>query len=934
MNKRIALPLFLLVLFAPSLSLAAGAPFEIPAGDKSLEVFLNALFGPLVGGSDAGSNPLGPMFGVLNGVVLSVAGVMVAYQMLAGTLATAHEGEVLGRRWSSMWIPLRISIGASLLMPMSSGFNAIQVVVMWLAMQGIGAADIMWNTFADSSVTDSSYVAPDMTAQARQLAARMLVLQACRNGYQLEQGLDQERGWFGKLVSGDYVQEVAPTPTDGGQGVSYGPCGSTYQKTSAQIASDAGIDMSDTGTALSNARQVAAGLWPIHAQQLARISSDAQALAKSLGPDSQDAVNAYLDKEATSYTQALNAALTSGNQAQMNQDIITAMKKDGWMMAGAYYMQISSAQDQLTQAISAFPSVSVGSVDAQDLHDDAKHSMLWASKFVEDGMKAHQTGLGADSDRDSGLMDKALTWFTQGKGTDLSSPDKINSNPLLRAKQMGNSLITWAWSTYGVAVGAGGVGGGILAGNAAGKLAGADTAFTAAVMMLTPVLFSLAMSLLVAGVGMAAYLPMVPYIIYLGAVIGFFILLLEALIAAPLWILAHIAPDGDGFVGRGGQGYMLVLSLMLKPALIVLGLCASIVMMKPIGYLITSTFAPVFNISVIQNSGWGGLTITVAGCIIFYFVLLSAVKRVFGLIHIVPDQVMRWLGGVTGTALGGHAQGMEAHTRGGQAAMLGAVTGLGSSLAAGTNSLRNGKSGKGGRDDDLRDASERSSRRQQAQLDALNDAKAGRRERDAGNAPSASPSSSSTPNPAHSDAEGGTHARQTGEGAQGAPDSQESAGGDSRASSEVSDDSDTSAPGANREQSGPDLNETRESMPEPQQEQKERETGGSGDRSAPDSIQGQSSRGATGESRQLPRDKEARAPQVEGRKGEGESLNGIGISKTTLPKPEQDKQDNGGQEGAREISPPVIDKKLIDHASGPSSSPASGEGDDGEGDVD
>jgi hypothetical protein len=101
-KKTVLLLLLLLVMFAPSLALAGS--FDIPAGDKSKEIWLDALFGPLVGGDAAGSNPLGPLFGVLNAVVLFVAGILIAYQLLAGTLATAHEGEVLGKRWSSVWI--------------------------------------------------------------------------------------------------------------------------------------------------------------------------------------------------------------------------------------------------------------------------------------------------------------------------------------------------------------------------------------------------------------------------------------------------------------------------------------------------------------------------------------------------------------------------------------------------------------------------------------------------------------------------------------------------------------------------------------------------------------------------------------------------------------------------------------------------------------
>lgn len=49
----------------------------------------------------------------------------------------------------------------------------------------------------------------------------------------------------------------------------------------------------------------------------------------------------------------------------------------------------------------------------------------------------------------------------------------------------------------------------------------------------------------------------------------------------PLWMVAHLAPDQDGVVGKMGQGYMLVLSLFLRPVLMVIGFVAALSLMTP-----------------------------------------------------------------------------------------------------------------------------------------------------------------------------------------------------------------------------------------------------------------------------------------------------------------------------------------------------------------
>ena len=155
---------------------------------------------------------------------------------------------------------------------------------------------------------------------------------------------------------------------------------------------------------------------------------------------------------------------------------------------------------------------------------------------------------------------------------------------------------------------------------------------------------------------------------------------MEAVIAAPIWAVAHMAPDGDGVVGRGGQGYMLVLSLTLRPPLMILGLACSIALMKPIGYFINSTFLGAFAIGV--NPGPFALTQAIAGCVLYTVVMISVIHRVFTLIHVVPDRILRWIGG-GGNELGEEARSVEGMSASKAVAALGATQQIGN-LTQGT----------------------------------------------------------------------------------------------------------------------------------------------------------------------------------------------------------------------------------------------------------
>lgn len=149
MNKfivRLLLLLFPSFLFADSPSSISLAP---PSGDISV-VFLADIFGVVDNVlHGTGSQIMGAMFGVFNSAVLSIGGVIIMYTLLVSTLNTAHQGEVLGKEWSSIWIPLRSALGLALLIPKASGYCVMQIFVMWIVVQGVGAADKVWDAALD-----------------------------------------------------------------------------------------------------------------------------------------------------------------------------------------------------------------------------------------------------------------------------------------------------------------------------------------------------------------------------------------------------------------------------------------------------------------------------------------------------------------------------------------------------------------------------------------------------------------------------------------------------------------------------------------------------------------------------------------------------------------------------------------------------------------
>lgn len=136
----------LLLLFCPIIVFADDTvSFNPPTSDYSVG-WLADIFGIVDGVlHGTGSQVVGRMFSVFNAAVMALGGIIITYTMLVSTMNTAHEGEMLGKKWSSIWVPVRATAGFALLVPKASGYCLLQIFVMWIVVQGVGAADKLWS---------------------------------------------------------------------------------------------------------------------------------------------------------------------------------------------------------------------------------------------------------------------------------------------------------------------------------------------------------------------------------------------------------------------------------------------------------------------------------------------------------------------------------------------------------------------------------------------------------------------------------------------------------------------------------------------------------------------------------------------------------------------------------------------------------------------
>ena len=161
---------------------------------------------------------------------------------------------------------------------------------------------------------------------------------------------------------------------------------------------------------------------------------------------------------------------------------------------------------------------------------------------------------------------------------------------------------------------------------------------------------------------------MLPFLMWIGVCLGWVVLCVEALIAAPIWAVMHLTANGDDLTGSGSQGYRLVLSLTLRPVLMVFGLIAALTIITVFGQLINMVFFDVFILSQQDSNIVIWIVGLLAAPLIYGGVMWTVIKKSMDAIHIVPDQILQWFGGA-GQQLGHYGESLGGQNSGSYAAV-------------------------------------------------------------------------------------------------------------------------------------------------------------------------------------------------------------------------------------------------------------------------
>ncbi len=587
-----------------------------------------------------------------------------------------------------------------------TGYCMAQYCVMWLVIQGVGLADSIWSKsldyfiaggaiYSNSQEKAGSYMNKGNLDNTFSLEQFILVNTACvaaHNAgpdaklfgkyeiYSTDDDLQINFGnpdlWGGASSSADAGFECGSIamPLIDNTLPNYDLILATYNNAFEAMA----IGLADIGEFLASEEGSDEDQWSVH---LPVIQSIAVTFINQLA-----GASAILFPSDTAH---------GGKYRENLEDL----KKYGWIMAGNYYMTLSHFQDELTTIKIIIPNTVITDpslnseekyataiLNAKEFWGDPDFVMStperyaktfdgWPAEYKydtipgytdewsEDAIENKNYGVNKNDLEDIknhlrqlGALGGAVDATGSGKTASMSPiyyMDQITGvegenggvrDPILRAAKFGKKLTDTAVAMIMIYFG--------LALIFVISYVTGWVPCTAAnnivipllliVVFTTPIIFGIASFLYAQGVLLGVVLPLIPFVTFFVGVTGWYMAVVESVVAAPLVAIGLIFPETQQEVwGRAEPAYMMILNLFLRPSLMIIGFLAAMVLTwVSVDLLNAAFYLFVVDGAHIENVLFGYIVITMA----YIGTLIAVVSKVYELINDLPNKTLMWIG--------------------------------------------------------------------------------------------------------------------------------------------------------------------------------------------------------------------------------------------------------------------------------------------------
>ncbi len=634
-------------------------------------------------------------FMAFSGTLLFIGMAMSGWHILSGLVASAKEGTAIGRNYHEVWAPARVVVGFGMLTPVAGGICGAQLLVIYLIAWGGNLANAVYQPYIDTmtvqQIPNAGRVAGDTVvignqAVATDIAKMIATKELCnqtillvdkRQAGSVAGRAVEKPEWkeakvgglsiFGAtIMSGTIVREI-----------DYGPvCGKLTVNAGQQNASGDQQIVHQIQEARYNAIQTMqdsiSGALGNYVQSY-QVSQGSQGpafaddtTAASLVSIFDQARRTYLQKMQTTITQIYNQKAPGQNETSASMKAVASeAKTNGWSTSGVFYLTLARLSNAVYSAATEGLKSSEITMTGMDVKSRAYTTYLvggdgrsgilpqfdgwWKrniTKFVPD-ISSQATAAASSSSSWGDLLNVV---FGNGAAfwNSYTADSAVALNPMQSMVDYGNRLMIWGTGSYVVASKIQTAATRSEEGKA-GKLEtligylplANDIRDATASLMTIAMMLSLVM--VAAGAVHAYILPLVPYIMTVFFVASMLVLVVESLVAAPIWAFVHIRMDGQEFVDQVQKpGYMIAFNLILRPSLMVFGLILSYLVFGAMMWFVAKTFNPAATgLAAMGSVGPIGMIVLIA---LQSYLDYQVAVRSFQLILQVPDRVTRWFG--------------------------------------------------------------------------------------------------------------------------------------------------------------------------------------------------------------------------------------------------------------------------------------------------
>lgn len=679
MNFIVQRALLLLLTFAPGLVFAADSVTPHTLWERSKETTdlsrraLTLMLGdvvnhPLQSASDGGF--LGPVFFILNMTLLCVMSVYLGYSFFRKIAQGATTGAVLQGNANSGNSIIKTLFGLFMLIPGKSGWALSQLIFLWMASLGIGGANLITDKIADQiGKGEALYSQPAIPAVAS-TAKQLVEMRLCMLG--INHGLAQMKA-AGEAYEG---RAEMRTVVENGKGTTASmkitngtaSCGELSYKQidpksdfmAAMLPGSAAylqaVDKAQRNATVELSNNAAKTADYFYDAYNAKLKSGEGTLP-DIAQDIQIAAKRYQD----AIGQALRAKPSGG---EATDAVAKSIKEQGWVGLGTYYRTLSTANSNLASVANNVPTVTppngIGDVGSTDYYKglyQAYQTRLQNTEYVAPlgaraGSSVAEMDVAKSQTPESGLsrlgkmfdLQNIFSWQAgSGDGeTDIQ-------NPIIRVKEIGDRTMVAAEAGYAVYLAAKGAAAASESASPAGILYTVGNFFTGgslaglkgALEAVSPLVNPFFVVLMVLGSMMAVFIPLIPVINWVMALVEWFVVVLTGIAASTLWAVAHVNV-ADKTDDRSTTGYIFIIDVLLRPILMVCGFVFAMLILTGVGTLFDVLFIPAFR--DVQGDSVTGLFTLLALLVVYARVMGGIIMWIFMLPIRLPNWVISWIG--------------------------------------------------------------------------------------------------------------------------------------------------------------------------------------------------------------------------------------------------------------------------------------------------